>query len=737
MTEPIDRVVDCCDYCHLPLPAGSRDAEGPPASAGPREPAFCCYGCRFAADVTRGSGEEGAARWTLTRLGLAVFFAMNVMVFTMALWTLDLYEFDAESRMAVLYHGLFRHLSMLTALPVLFLLGLPLFESSLSEARQGRLTSDLLLSTGVAAAFAYSIGSVLLDRGQVYFEVGCTILVLVTFGRWLEATGKLRTTEALERLEKLLPERVRKLVEGREDSVPLAELAAGDLIRVLPGERFPTDGRLEDQSVAVDEQILTGESRPVVKQPGDPIHGGTLNLDGDVRLVVTAAGGAGTLERLVEMVRRARASKGRYQKLADRTSAAFFPIVVAVATAAFAGHGWRNGPEAGLLAGLAVILIACPCALALATPMAIWTALGRASQQQVLFRSGEALERLAEVSAIRFDKTGTLTTGSPTVSGLFLADPGDREEVLDRAARLAASSDHSLSRAIREHAGWAGGRGTGAGLRVVPGRGVAALLYRESEPTCLGNDRFLVERGLIFEASLREALEQASRSGLALAAVGWAGRARGLFTFDEELRPFVVPVLSWCGAAGMDAAVLTGDHALRGEVMAGQLGVRVEAGLLPEDKVEAIGRARAAFGTVAMVGDGINDAPALAASDVGIAMGCGADVSRESAQVCLLGDGLDRIPWSIDLARRTVRVVRQNLAWAFGYNSLGMAAAALGWLNPAFAAFLMVASSLLVIGNSLRLGRVELAFDDQTAAPAVPLAARPEPVGMVAGGAVR
>jgi heavy metal translocating P-type ATPase len=663
----------------------------------------------MAAAIVQEKGEAGAARGLLTRLGLSIFFTMNVMAFTMALWTTDVYEAaDTSNRLLVAVHGLFRHVALLCSLPVLFLLGLPLVSSAWRDLRRGVLSTDALLSLGVSAAFAASFASVIRGSGPIYFEVGCVILVMTTLGRWLEATGRLKATSALDALAKLLPATVRRVPPGdgldHEESVPLESIAPGDLLRVLPGERFPADARVARHAALVDEQVLTGESRPVLKEPGARILGGTLNLDGDLVVEVTAAGAESTLARLVELVKQARLSKGRYQRLVDRCSAWFFPVVAGVAVLAF-GYHWAFGSlERGLMAGLAVSLIACPCALGLATPLAVWSALGQAASHQVLFRSGEALERLADIAAVRFDKTGTLTTGTAAVRSCQVEHQADRDLALAGAAALAGSTAHALSAAIAAyHAAGGSPAPPAREVRVVPGRGVTGQIDGQDIPVSLGSLTLMDEWGLRLGPGLEAAMREARERGLSLALVGWGGQARGLFAFEEQWRDGFDRAIGWLKAAGLDVGVLTGDHAARGRAIARELGVAVEAELLPDQKVAAIREARRRFGPVAMVGDGVNDAPALAAADVGIALACGTDVSRDSASVCLLGDDLTRIPWTIELARRTVRTVRWNLGWAFGYNLVGVGAAALGWLNPAIAAFLMVASSAMVIASSLRL----------------------------------
>ncbi len=690
-----------CAYCQLPV-AGEPTADD--------QPVFCCFGCRLAAEITGGTGAEGEARWTLVRLGTAIFLTLNVMMFTMALWTQELYDARAvgASPLAASLADVFRYLCLLLSLPVLWLLGIPLAENALASGRRRIAGADLLIVVGVLAAYIYSAVSVFRDAGHVYFEVACTVLVMVTIGRWLEATGKLRTTTALESLERLLPERVRRIAkDGTVSEVATANVGCGDLLRVLAGERIATDGVVERGCASVTQQLLTGESRPVTKHPGDELLGGSLNLDGELIVRVTAPANEGSLARLVELVRTARLGKGRYQRLADRVASSFLQGVLLIAACTFAIHAWRGSIDTAIMASLAVLLISCPCALGLATPMAVWTALGTAAQRGILFRSGEALERLATVRTVRFDKTGTLTTGNPQVEQIVIADHDDAQEVIRQTTVLARSSTHLFSRAIVEHVAADQTSARTADLlptvKTVAGHGVCARREDDSGEALLGSIRWLEHSGLTVPDELRRIIDNARQEAKSLSAVGWNGRVRGVFIFAETLRAEAASAIVLCQKLGCDVGVLTGDDAAKGALLERQLGVPVLAGLLPEDKVAALSSARRTFGPVSMVGDGVNDAPALAASDVGIALGCGADLARESAPVALLAADLNQVPGAIELARRSVRVMRQNLFWAFAYNAIGIALAAAGWLNPAWAAVAMVASSALVVGNSLRL----------------------------------
>jgi len=700
-----------CDYCGLPVPSRQRARE---ATDDQSQPVYCCSGCRFAASILSSDVDaDGHARRTMLKLGLAVFFAMNVMVFSMALWSRDVYaeQLQAAGPLADALYQVFRYLALLFCLPVLLLLGEPLAVGVWQAARRATITTDVLLLLGILAAFAYSLLSVIAGEGHVYFDVAALILVFLTLGRWFEAQGKLRSGQALDALAKLLPETAHVLREGRVVDVPRDEAAVGEQLLVFPGERFVVDGIIRSGKAAIDEQTITGESQAVSKQPGDAVYSGTLNLDGDLRIGVTAAAGSETVSRMLDLVRQSRRERGHYQRLADRITIWFVPAVAIVAVATAWWHAQHGGIDAGILAGLAVVLIACPCALGLATPMALWIALGRAARSQVLFRNGQSLEQLAQVKFLFFDKTGTLTSGETRVGAFVCDSTSDPRDVLQRAAALAAVSNHCLAGAIKRFVEEPVKVDEVEVLNTIPGCGLRARLRSTDrhvplgEEVLLGNLPWLRDQGYAIESGLWSDVLAAGGSDATLSAIGWSGRVHGVFMFQEQLRLEAAAALAECRKLGLGVGVVTGDRQTRAEQLASTLGVPVQAEQLPEDKVAAIRNARAHPGLVAMVGDGINDAPALAASDVGIAMGCGADLSRDTATVCLLSNDLARVAWTVELARQTVRIIRQNLCWAFSYNVVGITLAATGRLSPVWSAVAMVASSVFVVSNSLRLNR--------------------------------
>ena len=626
-----------CDYCGLPLSSGSALRD---------EPSYCCFGCRFAAGISTQSDASTNPMGPATALGFSVFFTMNVVMLTMSLWS---YAAQPQTPFEEALAAFLRYGAMAFSLPVLLLLGRPLVSHAITGLRRGLFTTDLLLATGVIAAFAVSIVSTLRGVGHVYYEVGCVILVLVTIGRWLEAAGRSQASTALDQLERLVPETVRLRESGVDTVTPRQRISVGNHLHVIAGERIPVDGRVVQGRGVVDEQFFTGESTPVEKRIGDLLLGGSLNLDGNLLIEVTAPPNAGALGRLVNAVRAARLSKGHYQLLSDAWSQCVFPIIAAIALAAFVFHGLRVNWDYGLLTALSVVLIACPCALALATPLAVWAALGTAAKKGVLVRSGSALETLAGIRAIRWDKTGTLTTGKPSVLRLACEDSTDRVSIEQIAASITDASDHVFSLAIREFLLGVEPFATSVNVQTVPGRGLRTSLDND-QVVLLGAVRWMEDCGLTWGPNLSRVINDPLTADCPMTAIGYHGRVQGLFLLEETIRPEAFEALQDCQRLGLDQAVLTGDRAARASGLAKTFGIPVAAELLPQDKLAAIRAGHEQFGSVAMVGDGLNDAPALAGSDIGIALGCGADVSRDSAGVCLLSSDLRLIPWTYEFS---------------------------------------------------------------------------------------
>jgi Cu+-exporting ATPase len=585
---------------------------------------------------------------------------------------------------------------------------------------------DVLVALGSSAAYFYSVpvlvalstGSSALGQ-HVYFETAAVILTLIKLGKLLEARAKGQTGEAIRRLMGLRPRTARVLREGGERDVPVEQVAVDDVVLVRPGERIPVDGIVVSGSSAVDESMLTGESLPVDKAPGDLVTGATVNREGVLRVQATRVGAATALARIIRMVQEAQGSKAPIQRLADRVAGVFVPVVLVIALGTllvwwlWVGAGFTTA----LVRTVAVLVIACPCALGLATPTAVMVGTGLGAREGILFRSSEALERAREVGIVVLDKTGTLTRGEPVLHEVVARLPAAarsggvsapsalswEERVLRLAASAERGSEHPLARAV---VAAAAGRGLELAepdrFEAVPGGGVLALV--EEHEVRVGTMRFLNAGGIDTSGLASEArrIEGDARTTLWVAV---DGEGVGLLAVADSVKPGSAEAVAQLHRLGLRVVMLTGDSRAVAESVACEVGIReIRAEVLPDQKARVVRELQDATGAkVAMVGDGINDAPALAASDVGIALGCGADVARDSALVCLPGDDLAKVPWSVDLARRTVRVIRQNLFWAFAYNVAGIGLACTGRLNPVFAALAMTLSSCLVVANSLKL----------------------------------
>lgn len=684
-----------CSYCGLPTPVRQTDSE---------TPVYCCLGCRIAAGIIN---DDRQSEWTVTRLGMAIFFTMNVMVFTLVLWTWNVHEIDPDARILA-FRGILRYACLLFSTPVLILLGGPLVESTAAALRERRLTTDVLLLLGVAAAFGYSIAALYYDSPDVYFEVCCMILVAVTLGKWLEGTAKQKATNAIRSLCELLPTTARVQRNEHEIVTPIEQVAVGDQVRVLPGERIPFDGSVGGETCVVDEQLITGESLPVTKHHGDLLFAGSLNVSHELILTVTSPADHGTIARLVKAVEKATSTSCRSIRLADRLAAWFVPLIIASAIATFALH-YGKGVQASLMAAVSVVLIACPCALGIATPMALWVAINSGARHGVLFRDGDAVIRLAKLRSLGLDKTGTVTTGDVRVVSERITANTNTSAVRDTAQQLARSSTHPLSRAIANGVHRIETALKLSNIQDHPGKGITAIALAPDGETeaLLGSVSFAKESGYTIPMDLSGQLENATEHN-AIVCFGWRQEVKALFLLQDTIRTESRGTIRELQKLGLLPIILTGDTAPRAAEMQQAIGIETIGELLPEDKAQKLA---AMTRPVGMVGDGLNDAIALSSADVGIAMDCGADLSRESADVCLLGSTLAQLPWAIRLARATQQTVRRNLVWAIGYNAVGICFAMSGNLNPIIAAVAMVGSSLFVLTSSLALG-VAFGSDD-------------------------
>ena len=594
--------------------------------------------------------------------------------------------------------------------PVQFWVGWPFLAEAVRRARHLTTNMDTLIAIGTLTAFVYSTVELLTGGAELYFEVAAGIIAFLAMGRWFEARAKSQAGSAMRALLELGAKEARVLRDGQEVTVAIDDVVIGDRMRIRPGEKIPTDGIVVDGASAVDESMLTGESVPVEKSAGSTVAGATINAGGVLTVEATAVGSDTTLARIVALVEEAQSGKAPVQRLADRVSSVFVPFVIVIAVLAWAGWLLIAGDATGgLLAAVAVLIIACPCALGLATPTAIMVGTGRGADLGILIKSVEVLERTREVTTVVFDKTGTLTTGEMTVVDVTPAAGVSEETLLSAAGAVEDASEHPIGRAVATAA-------TERGLALAPvsafesvaGHGVRADVAVEGQPTTVwvGRRKLVAEAGFVLPAALDEAMTAREAEGATAVLVGWDGEVRGVLAVADTLKDDAADAVAGLSAMGLDVAMITGDNARTAEAIAGRVGIdRVMAEVLPAEKVSEVARLQAAGERVAMVGDGVNDAPALVQADLGIAIGQGTDVAIEAADLTLLRADLAGVPTAIRLSRRTYRTIVENLWWAFGYNTAAIPLAAVGLLNPLIAGAAMAFSSVSVVANSLRLRR--------------------------------
>ena len=606
-------------------------------------------------------------------------------------------------------------LQLALATPVQFWLGARFYRAGWKALKAGAGNMDLLVALGTSAGYGLSVYLLFAHAGHgpgkhLYFEASAVVITLVLLGKWLEARAKRQTTEAIRALNALQPEvaRVRRSLGDLE--VPVAEVRVGDLVVVRPGERLPVDGEVLEGSSQVDESLITGESLPVAKHAGDKVTGGAVNAEGLLVVRTTAVGTESTLSRIVRLVESAQAKKAPIQRLVDRVSEVFVPVVLGIALVTLLGWGLLTDDwTQAILNAAAVLVIACPCALGLATPTAIMAGTGVAARHGILIKDAEALEVAHRIDTVAFDKTGTLTEGRPQ---LVAAEPavGERSALLAASAAIQSGSEHPLAKAVLDAAARELVEVPGAArVRAVAGRGMAAQV--NGRELRLGSTRFMQELGVDL-GPLRgraDALQSEGRTVSWLAELGEVPHLLGLLAFGDTLKASARDAIASLQAAGVKTVMVTGDNRGSAAAVGRALGIdRVEAEVLPETKAAIVAGLRNGGATVAMVGDGINDAPALAAADVGIAMSTGTDVAMHAAGVTLMRGDPSLVAASIDISRRTYAKIRQNLFWSFAYNVVGIPLAAFGLLDPMLAGAAMAFSSVSVVGNALLLRRWRL-----------------------------
>ncbi|MCP3972879.1 MAG: copper-translocating P-type ATPase [bacterium] len=597
-----------------------------------------------------------------------------------------------------------RVVQLLLTIPIVFYFGAQFHTIAAKRIRGGEVTMDTLVSIGTLAAFSYSLWALFADE-PVFFETAGVIVALILLGRFFEARAKGRASDAVSALLKLAATQARRVRNGVEEIVDPLELAPGDVVVVLPGEKIPVDGTISAGTSTIDEGMLTGESKPIDRISGDRVFGATVNLQGRLEIEATHVGPNTALARIARMVEDAQASKAPIQKLADRVASIFVPIVMVIAVGVFVGWMIANGNVSEALRNaVAVLIIACPCALGLATPTAIMVGSGRGAELGVLFKNAAVFERTHEVTTVVFDKTGTLTRGAMTLSDVSTTEPEQR--FLQLVGSVEAASSHPIGKAVALGAEERDAELLPVSdLQAIAGHGVVGTV--DGIEVSVGKPKLMADIGLIASDAQTDLLTELENQGKTAFLAGWDSEVRGVLGVADTVRGSSAGTIATLREKGITSAMLTGDNARTAQSIADEIGIeRVIAGVLPDQKAEEIERLRGAGEIVGFVGDGINDAPALATADLGIAIGTGTDVAVESADIVLMSGDPALVTTAMHVASSTYRTIRQNLFWAFGYNAAAIPLAAAGLLSPMIAAGAMAFSSVSVVTNSLRLRRI-------------------------------
>ncbi len=659
---------------------------------------FCCFGCYLIYKTTGLRGEEGNAVAFLGKFGFGYFLAMLVFMLSTYLYGAHMTPDDPQAKQ---FTTIIKYVILVLATPVMLLLGIPILKNSFSRHNWLNFNTDTLIAIGAFSAYFLSVYSVFTDKPSIYFETATMILVLVTFGRYLETSSRVKASNFMKELMKLAPDKATVIRDGKEVEIPVDDVKVGDTVLVKTGEKIPADGIVVEGNAHVDESMLTGENKPVLKQKGSEVYAGTINTDGFLKIKVNKPASEWTLNKFIQMMKEIRNSKAPISRITDTVAAWFLPVMLTLAAGAFAYWYMEEGFEKALIVSMSVLLISCPCAFSIGAPLALWIGLSEAFREGIVIKGADILEKLASVKKVFFDKTGTITERFLMVHRVKAKD----EETIKKACALEKLSQHPLAFSLNLYCrqkGFDTSNFKVEDFKTHYGYGVEGKV--NGEHLFIGNKKFVEKLGLQIPEELQKLEKQAEKDAEIPVFIFNKDKVLGLITFAQKIKDEAPIAIRALKKLKMKLAVLTGDTPYFAKIIKEKLSIdEVKAGLLPEDKIKEIEKAQKQGLVVAMVGDGINDAPALSKADIGIAMGCGTDITKESADVSLISDDLRKIPLMFLLAKKVRRVIYTNIFWAFIYNIIGIGLALTGKLNPIFAALAMVLSSAFVIGNSVRV----------------------------------
>lgn len=643
-------------------------------------------------DVADGAAPENEVKKYFFRFILSLILALPVAA------TMFFMEIDS-----VIFNLVVACLSVL----VVVVAGRHFHISFLKKLRKGKFSMDSLISIGTLTALFYSLWALTVGR-EVYFETAVLIIVFINLGKWLEHKSKGKASQAIKKLLEMQAKKAVRIVNGKEEEIDIEDLKVGDIVLIKSGEKIPLDGKIVEGEASLDESMLTGESMPVYKNEGGSVFGATINLDGILKVKVSKVGKDTALARIIEMVEHAQSSKAPIQHLADKVAGVFVPVILGIAALTFVIWFLTSGDiGTSIIPTVAVLIIACPCALGLATPTAIMVASGAGANMGVLIKDGETLEKSGKVDAVIFDKTGTLTEGKPKVTDIFLDENFPKKKFLKISHSLVKHSHHPISKAIGAYVKEADFTEL-TGFKEKGGMGLKAKCKAHDTNLALGNEALMKDVGVTIGAELMKAGIKFAAKGQSVSYVSHGDKVIGLFAISDTAKDTAAKAVDSLHKMGMEVALLTGDNEKTAAAVARELGIDdYFAEVLPGDKASVVKKLQDDGKFVAFVGDGINDAPALAQADLGIAIGTGTDVAIETGDMVLVKGDPAKVVSAIKLARKTYRIIKQNLFWAFFYNTVFVPVAALGFLQPIFGSIAMSFSSVSVVSNSLRARRVK------------------------------